>query len=1391
MSTTPFRSQRALLGFLFGASVISLIGTPLEPLGSNPAIQTKPLLATLPIDFIQNRGQWDQSVRFLARKGAGVAAFESHAIRIHLESENPVSLTLTFDGASKETTVVGEGRRGARYNFYVGNEPTRWQSGVPAYASVRYRKMYEGVDVRVREESNRLEYDLLLAAAANLDNVVVRVNGVAHLELAPDGSLVFHTAAGSLRQAPPTTWEVLPHGGRRRLDCKFRLIGPDRFGFEAPARNPRLPLVIDPGLEWSTFLGGSGPDIIGPAVPARDSKGKIVGVFVGGTMKSPDFPSFSDPSFSPMVQDRAFVTRLNDAGSEIVYATFFGGWHSQIVFRGLAADAGGNAVLVGQTLSPDFPTTPGVVDRVCENKDAFVVRLNPAGGLIFSTFLGGSSEDLATSVAYDPEGNIVVGGVTTSSDFPTTPNAFDTTYNVPNATADGGAHGDMFVTRLTPDGSQITYSTFIGGPSLDSLEDLVVDSLGNVTVAGWATGNNIKVFVTTPNAFDSTWNGSHDAVIARLRLDGAGAADLKYATLIGGSSQDNFWVAAVDPTNPELVTFAGRSWSNNYPTTPGVVRPDNPPISPLFPNTQAAIVTRFRFPATGGGSLVWSTYHHAVRITGITVNDAGEPIVVGPEAPWDLPTTRGAFKRIARGSGTVSASFISRLSADATRYVYQSFLGGGRGAEGDSLQTTPQVAHAAGNTVIVSGQTTASDFPVTPSAADPTSSNAAGGGASSEGFVTEITLDPDASGDLTADPPALVSPADSAIFHNGLIGRIAWSGVADTSGVEAYEFQVSSRSDFPKSFILFRGGVTETEVVIPPSRELPQVPLFWRVRTADRAGNLSGWSAPRTFTVSPTTGQPTISFIQIHPASGVPGGMQANGMLQMSDPAPAGGLEARLTAHHDRTIGLDQTRTLPVPASAPATVTIPEGALTAPFSIDTTAVAELTKVTLVATVNGVGNQTHMSVLGSSSGPKPIAASFTPLSVTGGNAVTGTVTLSGPAPAGGTAVSLLSSHPAVARLPSSVTVPPGSTSASFSVTTSPVSVEINVQAEAKAGGGRGLATLYVRPANLPRLASMTISPPSVTGGGRSGGTLTFSGPIPRGTWPALADAVVRFSSSDPEVAAALEGSGKVLAGSTTHSFGIFTRGVGATRQVTLSASYDTVTLSGVLTVGAVTAAISSITATVSNLRGGEGGIATINLTAPAPAPLLITLATDHPELFSSLPTSVVVSTGSTNKTFTFITNKSATATTPVSVTATYGASAKSLALTVGPPAAPVPPIRSVALNPPHVIGGSSSAGTVTLQSPAPAGGAVVELFSSNTSAATVPVSVTVPAGATSAAFSISTAVVSADASVPISGLLYLTASTVLTVTAPPASAAGATPPRPVRGGSSNAPVARRW
>jgi hypothetical protein len=1335
-----------------------------------------------PVDFIANHGQWDPRINFIARHGAITAKVERTTLALRLDGERPAHVSLTFEHASPDVVIAGERKRATHYNFYVGNDSRTWQSNVPAYAAVAYRGLYRGIDVRLHERSGQLEYELHLEPDADLDAFVFRVDGASGLRIDNDGSLVLETPNGSLRQSAPTAWEELPDGRTRVLKSHFRKIDNERYGFDVADRDVTRPLVIDPGLVWSTFLGGSGPDFLGPAVVARDGTGDV---FVGGTTASADFPLFFNPSFAPGSQLPAFVARLDSTGSQLRYATFVGSWHAQIVHRGLAVDAGGNAVLVGQTYATDFPITPGAFRRVGGNKDGFVVRLNPAGGLIFSTIIGGAGEDDLSAVAYDAAGNLVIGGTTISSDFPTTATAFDPTYNTPNAPADGGAHGDMVVARLTPDGSALTYGTFIGGPQADVLEDLVVDANGFVTVCGWVTGNNVQVFVTTPTAFDRTWNGSQDAAIARLKLDGAGAADLKYATLIGGASQDNLWKAAIDPVNPELVTFAGRSWSNNYPVTAGVVRPTNPPFSALFPDVEAGIITRFRFPAAGGGSLVWSTYHHSDRITGLTVNAAGEPIVAGPSAPWDMVTTRGAYDRTADGSGAPGGGFISRLSADATQYLYQSFFGGSGGIA-DNFQSVPQLAYVSGNMVIVSGQTSSNDFPITATAADPTSSNAAGGGASNEGFVTKIALDADASGDLSANAPALVSPADGATFHNGLIGRLEWTAVTDASGVEAYEFQVSGRSDFPKDFIVHRGAIPGTDVVIPPSvgntGGLCLCTYFWRVRTADRAGNLSAWSAVRTFTVSGTAGQPTISSIGVEPTS-VVGGAQATGMLYLYEAAPAGGLIARLAAVHDRSQGLDRTRALPVPVGVPEFVTIPAGALSASFPIATSAVTDVMGVSLVATVNGVGGWGGLSVVPpGAGGPTPSNVTVLPSTLTGGTPATGIVTLNQSAPAGGTVVALSSSHPAIASVPASVTVTAGSRTASFAIATAPPTTEVDVTIVARAGGVNWNRPFYVRPPNrLPTLTSMTISPSAVAGGANSGGTLTFSGPIPLGTWPALPDAVVRFSSSDPDVAALFPGDDYVVAGSTNHAFRIFTRGLPTARSVTLTAYFDGTALSGVLNVGAVTGVtVSSVTANVTTLRGGEGGVATITLGAAAPAPLLLTLSTNHPELFSSLPANVTFFTGSTNASFAFVTNKSATVTTTVSVTASYGASAANLALTVNPPASSTPPLTNLAVSPASVSGGTSSTGTVTLQSAAPSGGAVVQLFSSS-SVATVPAGITVPAGAATASFPISTSSVTADTAVTISGLLRLSAATSLTVKAP----ASPPPPPPPAGPSLSA------
>jgi len=773
-----------------------------------------------------------------------------------------------------------------------------------------------------------------------------------------------------------------------------------------------------------------------------------------------------------------------------------------------------------------------------------------------------------------------------------------------------------------------------------------------------------------------------------------------------------------------------------------------------------------------------------------------QPHTVTKPAASTVLTTVGAFQRAARGSGTFGGSFVSRLDANATQYLYQTFFGGSAGGASDNFDTVPQVALVTGNTVLVSGQTTAYDFPVTALAADPTSSN--GNGSGNEGFVMRLALDADASGDLSAAAPALLSPPDGVTFRNGLVGRLEWGAVSDPAGLESYEFQLASRSDFHKDFLECRGAIAETEVLVPPSTGqsggLSQITHFWRVRTVDRAGNLSAWSSTRSFTISSTAGQPSVSGVQVHPSSGVVGGGSATGMVHLYDPAPAGGLVAKLTVHHDRGSGLDRTRNVPLPASVPATVTIPAGAYSAPFAIATTAVSATTGVSIVATVNGVGNQGLVSVVPPSS-PRPVEVALRPGSVTGGRPVTGTVTLERAAPAGGTLVSLLSSHPAAASLPATVTVPAGAKSVDFAVTTSAVPFEIDVGIGATSGGGGSGRSLYVRPPNLPLLTGMTL-PASVAGGGQVNGTLAFSGPIPLGTWPGMQDAVVRFASSDPEAAAASPSDEFLIAGTTNHTFRVFTRAVPTARNVTITAYFDGVAMNRVLSVGAVTGITpSSMSANVTNLKGGHGGVGTVNLAAPVPVVggVYLTLSTSHPQLFTSLPANVFLSSGSTSGSFAFVTSTTATAATPVTVTATYGASSANLALTINPPDSIFPPAVSVTLAPASVTGGSSSTGTVTLQGAAPPGGAVVQLFSGNSSVAGVPASVTVAAGASSASFPVTTTNPATTTAVSIGALLHLSPSTVLTVTstAPPPTPGTPSLLAPANLATVSQPIAFDW
>src|SRR6185503_11556317 len=235
------------------------------------------------------------------------------------------------------------------------------------------------------------------------------------------------------------------------------------------------------------------------------------------------------------------------------------------------------------------------------------------------------------------------------------------TFNTPPAGDNTAFPEDVFITRFDPMLSQVTYSTFFGGQTYETVTDMVVDPQGFLTVVGYttssATGRDIPI---TPGALDATWNGSEDGYVARFKLDGLGTADLKYSTFIGGVNWDNLYGVALNPSNPEIVTVAGFSWVNmisgtRVPTTAGSVKPvltPNPPATPLFPEVKSGFVTQFRFPSTGGGSMIWSSFaggNFDDFLTDVAVDETGAVTVLGGTRSYDLQTTRGAVDRTMNG----------------------------------------------------------------------------------------------------------------------------------------------------------------------------------------------------------------------------------------------------------------------------------------------------------------------------------------------------------------------------------------------------------------------------------------------------------------------------------------------------------------------------------------------------------------------------------------------------------------------------------------------------------------------------------------------------------------------------------------------------------------------
>ena len=702
----------------------------------------------LPLAFESNKGQLNPDVRFSARgNGYGLLLTDSESVLVlqkhsdckHFGARADVKLNTCAAQADENKDVVrmklagvlsapvekvardgaeplrvtGEDELPGKLNYFIGNDPTQWRTDVPTYAKVRYLGVYPGIDLIYYGNQRQLEYDFVVAPKANPGAIRIAFEG-GRLELDRDGNLAVTAPHGEISFHKPTVYQEI--GGKHQsVEANFTLINSSTLGFTVGRYDGTRPLVIDPVLVYSTYLGGSGSNGIGDQGNgiAVDSTGSV---YVVGPANSPDFPvtagAFQTKNNAAAGLSTVFVTKLNATGTALVYSTFLGGSGGEVGY-GIALDSANNAYVTGATYSQDFPVTCNAVRTTNEAalksgaSTGFVTKLNTEGNaLVYSTFLGGSGNkatpahgDVSQAIAVDSAGNAYVTGYTWSSDFPTTHGVFQPTADFAGQTSTSNA----FVTKLNIAGTGLSYSTYLGGGGAPRSGDfgnaIAVDRFGDAFVAG---STDSAYFPVTPGAFQNSLKGPSTGFVTELNPKATAEV---YSTYLGGSSGDSATAIALDGTGAAYV--AGNTNSRDFPTTSGVIEPAG-----YWPGPATGFVTKL---SADGSTPIYSTFLQGIGTTvaGLAVDRSGTAYIVGT-APTANAGAFGGFEvspdALPTPASTGNSAFVVKLDPTATIFNYATLLGGS-GNDGVAA-----VALDTSGNVYVTGIANSVDFPTTPGA---------------------------------------------------------------------------------------------------------------------------------------------------------------------------------------------------------------------------------------------------------------------------------------------------------------------------------------------------------------------------------------------------------------------------------------------------------------------------------------------------------------------------------------------------------------------------------------------------------------------------------------------------------------------------------------------------
>ncbi|MFZ4790144.1 MAG: SBBP repeat-containing protein [Candidatus Competibacteraceae bacterium] len=763
------------------SAVVSLTLPATAP-ADDPKALTNTIYGKLPLIFEANRGQTDAQVRFLSR-GPGYtlfltpneAVFNLRAPSSLADTKSAAvkssALRMSLVDANPQPEINGLDPLPSRINYYRGQDPQQWQIGVATYGKVQLQGVYSGIDLIYYGNQRQLEYDFVVAPGADPGQIRVKfagLNEAVQATLADNGDLLLKMAVGELRWHKPVVYQDIA-GRRQPVDGQFVLrSAPEsasdiqaenkiaEIGFAIAAYDRSQPLVIDPVLAYSTFLGGMVDDYAtGIAVD------KLGFTYVTGATASANFPgSVRDLSYTKM---DIFISRFNKNFVLECSSLISGTGDKDDIASAITLDflnyGTTTLYITGTTASTTFPMggPPAVVNG---STDAFVVSIKPNKPgdclLLSTTLLGGSKDEGGTDITVDAAGNIYVTGYTNSTYSSTNPNANFPTTNPYQPLLAGGF--DAFVTKYSPPPPAPAawsrlYSTYFGGTKDDKGAGIAVDTIGNIYITGSTASTNMN----TSGAAYQTLSGSTDAFVAKFNPAG-GNASLVYSTYLGGIGADSGAGITVDSAYYAYVTGTA---STNFPVTSGA-------FGTAYGGNGDAFVTKIH---PTGSALEYSTYLGGensdsgarIILANNSVNSENYVYVTGATASTKFPATAGAFDKTLGGTRD---AFVAQINMDAigsAQLAYATYLGGNNNIDsGAAIAIDPpgryvtfddgfnNLHHIYG--VYVTGLTSASDFPVTPGTHDNTIN-----GSSKDAFVTKLGTAPvDVRLHLICDSPAII-----------------------------------------------------------------------------------------------------------------------------------------------------------------------------------------------------------------------------------------------------------------------------------------------------------------------------------------------------------------------------------------------------------------------------------------------------------------------------------------------------------------------------------------------------------------------------------------------------------------------------------------------------------